>query len=284
MAADLQHLVSVSRRLGAEVGYIQGGGGNTSVKTDLNTMYIKASGQTLAGISAETGFLPLDWQRVRKSLSDCVTEEDYSRLLAEASLGTDASIRPSIETGFHALLGRCVLHSHSVWVNLLTCSHEGKDIAASLFPTAIWIPYFTPGLHLTKALQAAMGHEKPNVVFLQNHGLIVSADDEEQAFALHESINKTIRHHFKEELRFPVEKTAIPEGSTDGLLFPDQAVYHCNSVLAESQAGRETMQACDFISYNIQHLGLTINFIDEAEKNTLINLESEKYRQKVAGA
>lgn len=284
MVADLQHLVSVSRRLGAETGYIQGGGGNTSTKASLNTMYIKASGQTLAGISAETGFLPINWQMVKDALSDCATEEAYSKLLAAASLGADPSIRPSIETGFHALLGRCVLHSHSVWVNILTCSKEGKDIAASLFPNAAWIPYFTPGLHLTKALGSVIGTEMPNVVFLQNHGVIVCAEDEEKAFDLHASINKVIRDHFEQELLFPVGNINFPKELRSGLLFPDQAIYHSNAVLAESRAGRETMQACDFLLYNIARLGLTIRFIDETEKNTLINLDSEKYRQKVAGA
>jgi ribulose-5-phosphate 4-epimerase/fuculose-1-phosphate aldolase len=284
MVADLQRLTEVSQRLGHEVGYIQGGGGNTSIKIDANTMYIKASGRNLAGISPETGFLPLNWKLVKTSVVQCRTEQDYSDLLTASSLSEDASVRPSIETGFHALLGRCVLHSHSVWANILTCSKEGEDIVTKLFPSALWVPYFTPGLHLTKAIAGALGTETPDIIFLQNHGLIVCADDEHSAFTLHEGVNGAIRRHFGEPLPFPVGKLSIPAEMKRGLLFPDQAVYHSNALLAESPAGRETMQACDFLLHNIQGLGLTINFIDEIEKNTLINLESEKYRQKVAGA
>jgi len=37
--------------------------------------------------------------------------------------------RPSVEVGFHSFLSRCVIHTHSVYANLLCCSEEGRGIA-----------------------------------------------------------------------------------------------------------------------------------------------------------
>lgn len=281
MVADLQTLVTISRQLGSEVGYIQGGGGNTSLKVTDDEMYIKASGRSLAEVDAEHGFLAVNWRKVKAGLSTCETEEAYSELLAESSFSADKTVRPSIETGFHALLGRCVVHSHSVWSNILNCSEEGQAIVSKLFPNALWIEYETPGLHLTKAIMARVGEPEQQILFLQNHGLIVWADDERKAWILHQSVNDKIREQFDGGLQFPIADTGIPLLFRDGLLFPDQAVYQSNESLMHSRAGRETMLACDFILHNIIKFGLTVNFIRGSEKNVLLNLETEKYRQRL---
>ncbi|MDR6192205.1 class II aldolase/adducin family protein [Agrobacterium sp. CMT1] len=281
MVADLQTLVTISRQLGSEVGYIQGGGGNTSLKVNDDEMYIKASGRSLAEVDAENGFLAVNWRQVKAGLSTCETEGTYSELLAESSFSADKTVRPSIETGFHALLGRCVVHSHSVWSNILNCSEEGPAIIGKLFPNALWIEYETPGLHLTKAIMARTNKLDQQILFLQNHGLIVWADDEKNASILHQSVNDKIREHFNGGLQFPAADVAVPLSFRDGLLFPDQAVYQSNIDLAHSRAGRETMLACDFILHNIIKLGLTVNFIRSSEKDVLLNLETEKYRQRL---
>ena len=52
---------------------------------------------------------------------------------------TESTGRPSIETGFHSYLGKFVIHTHSVFTNILNCSVEGKDQIKKLFPEAILI-------------------------------------------------------------------------------------------------------------------------------------------------
>ncbi|WP_176086409.1 class II aldolase/adducin family protein [Martelella sp. HB161492] len=280
MASDIQKLVDVSRYLGSNTGYVQGGGGNTSIKTDERTMYVKASGRLLDGISAETGFIPVDWQRMKRDVANCMSEDDYSALMTACSWSDTPSIRSSIETGFHAILGRCVLHSHSVWANLLNCSQEGEELASALFPDMLWVPYATPGLDLTKKIAVLADDTHPGILFLENHGLIVSADSEDAALALHEKVNETIRAHFDTALDFPVCETV----AVDGLLFPDQAVYHSNAALQQTRAGIETRQAVQFLACFIPKIGLTLKFLEDAERNRLLQMESEKYRQKVSGS
>lgn len=281
MVVDLEQLVTMSRELGSEVGYVQGGGGNTSLKVNDDEMYIKASGRFLADVDAEKGFLSVKWPLVKSGLSRCETERDYSQLLADSSYTADKTIRPSIETGFHALLGRCVIHSHSVWANILNCTHEGPAIVRELFPNALWVDYETPGLSLTKGIMARLSQPAQQIIFLQNHGLVVWGNDEKSAASLHQSVNEKIIQHFNKRLPFPAAAAVIPASLREELLFPDQAVYQTDPGLAQSRAGRETALACDFILHNILELGLTVNFIRKSEKKLLLNLETEKYRQRL---
>lgn len=283
--SDLESLAAISRRIGENSAYVQGGGGNTSLKTGDATMHIKASGITLASATATNGFAPLDWRKLRKDLPSCQTEGDYVGTLRSAQLGHDHRLRPSIETGLHALLGACVIHTHSVWANLLTCSEGGKQRAVELFPHAVWIPYATPGLPLTRRVSELLeAHPDPSVLFLENHGLVVVGPDTATTATLHASINLKIRQYFG------LETDAYP-GATEGLivgedrlLFPDQAVYLTDPTLARSEAAAETRQAVRFLLATMPLLGLSPRFLGEAECTELVGLEAEKYRQKVAQA
>ena len=49
-----QALISISNEIGSNKAYIQGGGGNTSVKLDENLMLIKSSGTSLKDMSKNT--------------------------------------------------------------------------------------------------------------------------------------------------------------------------------------------------------------------------------------
>lgn len=288
MISELSELAAVSRRLGANAGYVQGGGGNTSIKIDGgDVMYIKASGIDLATISAETGFLPLNSARLKSEIGACKSEADYSALMAacllrERMVDDCGNHLPSIESGFHALLGRCVLHSHSVWANLLTCAQEGRALLAKALPDALWVDYCTPGLTLTLAIAERIQDTKASVIFLQNHGLIVSAETPDAAYALHSAVNQRVRGLFASVPTFP--RPTQDAFQDEGLLFPDQAVYQCNPALAASLAGQQTAQAYAYLLGTIPELGLTLNFINDAEKAVLLNMESEKHRQKVAQA
>ena len=50
--SDLETIVKLSHEFGT-VDYVKGGGGNTSVKNE-NTLWVKPSGTTLAGLEEET--------------------------------------------------------------------------------------------------------------------------------------------------------------------------------------------------------------------------------------
>ena len=281
MTLAIDNLVQVSNEIGSRIAYVQGGGGNTSFKISDTQMYIKASGGFLADIKDVSGFLPVDWKMIFEQIDGCKSEVDYAMLLNASTLVEGSTQRPSIETGFHAILDKCTLHSHSVWANLLTCAKGGKELVRELFPNAIWVPYTTPGLALTKAIKERLDGGKNVTIFLQNHGIVVSGPNMAIAQAMHSNITNKIRTAYPTLEDFNEANDDVGEFKIDGLLFPDQAIYHSNPVLASSRAGRETMRACSFLINGMKHMGLLVQFIDDSERDILLNMESEKFRQKL---
>lgn len=283
--SKIHSLVDISHTLGDKVAYVQGGGGNTSIKLDDTRMAIKASGGLLKDMSIKDGYSVVDYPSIRDYLITPDLDEDvFTQKIKSFVLETDN--RPSIETGFHALLGTCVIHTHSVYANLLTCSQEGEEIASKLFPNSLWIEYETPGRDLTLAMQNRLkeSHIAPNVIFLQNHGLITIGNTAQDTLDLHKAINQSIQEYCKLS---PVEyhteystSTLDMEFIKTHVCFPDQVVYTlAGQALLETQAAKETLWAYTFIVSNINNLNLTPQFIAQDKAEILLHMESEKYRQ-----
>ena len=224
---NIKDLVFMSKIIGNNPAYVQGGGGNTSVKLDQNRMAIKASGQTLKDIGEKDGYCIVDYSAICDYLSSPDSDENIFSIKIQ-SFAEHTKNRPSIETGFHALLGEFVLHTHSIYANLLNCSKEGKDICYQLFPEAIWVDYETPGRFLTVRIREALQSvsNTSNVIFLQNHGVIVSGSTALEVLDLHEELNSTIQKYFSlnnSDFKVDEEKVNIRD-IKDSILFPDQAV------------------------------------------------------------
>ena len=284
----LKDLVKMSQAIGNNSAYIQGGGGNTSVKHG-DFMAIKASGSLLSQVSLEKAFSVVSY----KEIQDCLRKPRISeRALADKinSFSTEDNNRPSIETGFHALLGNSVMHCHSVYANILNCSKEGKSIALNIFPEAFWIEYGTPGRDLTlkimDAVQCDKGYSKirPGIFFLQNHGLIISASNPNDAIRTHQEVNNKIISHLNiPKADFKVEKAEFNENLlNENILFPDQVIYLMGDEKIKFTKGAfENIFACNYIYDNILKLGLNPNYLDKSEAHKLLNMESEKYRHGV---
>lgn len=252
-------------------------------------MWVKASGVELADVQPEKGFVAVDYHVIRQGLASCHGETDYTTLVRTSVIPTAATQtgRPSIEAGFHAILGPAVLHSHSILTNLLACSVEGQALCTTILPQAIWVPYASPGLPVTQSVVAqaetGQGAEESAILLLQNHGLVVAAATPDAAWQIHEDVNTTVRRHF-----------GLPDATLDDapvfladsahLLFPDQAVYLGHEILRLSKAGQETQRAYNYLRHTMSMLGLTPNFLPPDEAGFLLNMEAEKYRQKVTKA
>ena len=110
---ELDHLRSVSARIGADPLLVQAAGGNTSLKDD-GVMWVKASGTWLQDAQAKDIFVPVDFQALRKALAVDDTACETSVEFVRTDLN-DGGLRPSIETTVHALIPqRVVLHVHCV--------------------------------------------------------------------------------------------------------------------------------------------------------------------------
>ncbi len=253
----LSELARMSQIAGARTDYVQGGGGNTSVKLDNGLMAIKASGFRLNQVTETDGFAVVEVA----TLNDVTAEQGYKPL------------RPSVEVGFHAILKKYVLHTHPVYANLALCSESGLEKLPSLMTgySYIVVPYINPGAELSAAIKERLTPET-QVVFMVNHGLIVTADTADECLSIHEDVNKRIAKAYGvtpsdfEELSADLSKT----------LYPDQQVY-----MALSDVQQEILAAVMFIQFTLRNAKETVQPMDGNAMNYIKNWESEAYRKTI---
>lgn len=197
----LKEFMEMSKYAGQREDLVQAGGGNSSVKLDENKMLIKASGFQLADITLESGYSEINYKIIVDFFNNTPFDEisnDYENQLLNNSL--ISGTRPSIETFLHSITDTFTLHTHPMLVNVLTCREKGMEVLKELFPEALFIGYDTPGIKLAKEYFKIYKENSNdckkvfNVIFLKNHGLIVSAKSAEEV------INKT------EEVLLKIEK------------------------------------------------------------------------------
>ena len=215
MKKTIENLIDISQYAGLRVDYTQGGGGNTSTKTDdQSVMLIKASGYKLKDVCPNNAFVAVDQKAIYNyydtvDVSDGVDHEKESAALSKNSvveLEGLPLLRPSVEVGFHSILKKFVIHTHSVYANVIACSIQGEEIAKTLFAGKdygfIFLPYINPGFELTLAMKTAISeYEKannkfPEVIFMKNHGLVVTASDLDRVKSIHTDVNETIEKQF----------------------------------------------------------------------------------------
>ena len=202
---SLEKLIALSHSYGVDTEYVIAGGGNTSWKNDL-FMYVKGSGTELGTIQAE-GFVKVDlarldqiWSRSYSDDTDTREEEVLADLMA-SRYPTEGAKRPSVETLLHALLPfSYVVHTHPALVNGITCSRKGEEAVWKLFGgSAIWVPVTNPGYILAREVKEKIekhmeeGYDFPQVIFLQNHGVFVSASTEEEIDSIYKKMFNAIK-------------------------------------------------------------------------------------------
>lgn len=211
---ELQNFVRLSRALGKRADYVQGGGGNTSVKLKDGLMAIKASGYCLGDIAMDNAYAVMDYTALRDFYMNNQPEEmedmeksgnDCAKANTKSIEGLK-SLRPSVEAGFHSIMKTYVLHTHSVYANLAACSDSCTKIAELAFAGAdyswVWVPYCNPGINLTFVIRDAMARAEaqtgkvPSVILMQNHGIVVHDDDPDTCLALHADANERIAKIF----------------------------------------------------------------------------------------
>lgn len=196
----LDDLVMLCQLAGERFDLVQAGGGNASYQHD-NSMWIKASGISLSEVTCERGICELDRAAIKsvvENLSSLEKQIAKEELVKRANNAVDAAVRttstkPSIETLLHCLFGPYTLHTHPTIVTSLVCQPAWRDKIAFLFPDAIKVSYHTPGIMLAIAIRDALNEqskstEGTNIVFLENHGLIVSGEDAESVLGLTDEV------------------------------------------------------------------------------------------------
>lgn len=205
---ELEHLVRLSKFAGERFDLTQAGGGNSSAKLPDGTMLIKASGYLLSEVSLNKAYAKLNNAKLLAVLEDPgllnihdkKEREAYAKGAVDKAL-LDTSFRPSIETLLHAVLHKYVLHTHPVAVNAVTCRDTWKKELLELFPESVCVAYATPGLELTLELKKELGiYNKtkeglPDLIFLQNHGIIIGSEKPEHIYSRYEEVTDKLANY-----------------------------------------------------------------------------------------
>lgn len=241
---DFADFRALSAMLGQNPLFVQGAGGNTSIKQD-GVMWIKASGAWLKDASTRNIFVAIDHANALMLL-DHAAEPVWRRLDA------DTALQPSIETSLHAVLPqRVVAHIHAVSVLALSVRRDAAEQFNDIFSNLryAFVPYVQPGLPLTRALRRAMQASVSDIFVLGNHGLILGGEDCEEVISRLGSILRCLKSEVrtapppdmaflesvtaKGQWRLPKEKY-VHRLATDpisrayaagGSLYPDHVVF-----------------------------------------------------------
>ncbi len=175
----LTALSEVCQLVGQQVPFwVQGAGGNVSFKHE-DTLYIKASGFRLDAVTPSVGVAQVKLSDVAKKLRVCDSDESYSQCLIDISKKKVA--RPSMETGFHAILPKAwVIHLHALASLLMSFEHRRNAeaftewVKGKISVKLVALAPAKPGFGLLKQITEC---KECSIFLLENHGVILQSDD-----------------------------------------------------------------------------------------------------------
>lgn len=227
---EIKNLIKLSKYAGMREDIIQAGGGNTSVKINDETMFIKSSGYQLSEMEENVGYSKVNYKKIvdyfRSNLE--IKRSDEKELLENTLI---EGKRPSIETFLHSITEKYTLHTHPLLINVFTSRKNGMKELKSMFPDSLVIDYQTPGIFLAKEFFDKFlkleNPQKANIVFLKNHGLIVSGKNMDEVIELHESILETLENKLKVNMRAYRNSTFLFKKLED--FIENNIVYLCEN-------------------------------------------------------
>lgn len=285
----IEELVILTKPFNHLFDQIQGAGGNTSVKNSDGKMAIKASGFRFVDINLTSGYSIVDSKNIANYFLNVkrgnILDDERNSL---EIIGKNIQIqsdgkrypKPSMETGFHALLDKYVIHTHSVWTNLINCNESSSAVLNQLEiilnKKIAFIPFVSPGFGLSCAIASVIKNSiknnigVPEIFFLENHGVIIHGISIEKV----QNILFQIDHAIQEllEIRdtypntqliekganyYPVdnfvnyifEKYNIDLAFFNKVLFPDQTVFFNQQISFDSKVSKKI----NFINSSINY-------------------------------
>lgn len=187
--------VYTSQLLGADADLVLHGGGNTSVKGELqnvfgeteSVLFVKGSGWDLRTIEA-AGFPAVKMDHLlRLGTLDSLSDSEMMRQLRLALLDPTAPT-PSVEAILHALIPhKYVDHSHADAVVAISNSPDGEAMLQEIYGDEVLIlPYTMPGFILAKQVaEAAASVEWSSLrgIVLLHHGIFTFDEDAKTSYS-----------------------------------------------------------------------------------------------------
>ncbi len=194
---NIHSLIQLAKFAGGRFDLVQAGGGNVSCKLPTGEILVKVSGISMSEMASIDQCGTLITQQVRDILENESVVRAESKSLKEntaQSLLNAANQtphkKPSIETFLHVMLHTFTLHTHPIAVNHLVIRKDARKVIEQFFPEALFVDYATPGVELAIELKKAITQceEEVKIVFLKNHGLLVSAPTAEEVQSLTQAV------------------------------------------------------------------------------------------------
>ena len=176
---NLIELKTISKYCGERFDLVQAGGGNISIKTG-NLMFIKASGYNLTNIDTQNGYVVINNELV---LGDIKTNNVSDNITKYNFIGNK---RGSIETYMHSIFKKYTVHLHPIQINKILISKNAREIIQQIYPSGLIIDYYTPGIKVCNEINRY--YDNHDVIFLINHGIIVTTDNIQQIYSLLEDV------------------------------------------------------------------------------------------------
>ena len=255
---ELRKFSELSRFCGERFDLVQAGGGNISCKVK-DWMFIKASGYHLTNVTNSSGYSIINNAKLLQDIQndDIKSVTDYNII---------NKIRPSIETFMHSILKKYTIHLHPIQVNRILISDKAEEVVRELFPTieCLLIYYLTPGIKVCNEIKSKYKDEK--IIFLKNHGIIITSDNSEEIYTLLEKVINTFEKY--QNLNFEKYKfTNILSSYVNDIFGVNNISYLCenasinNYLYSKSELFNERVTCPDILIY----CGIEIAKINQLE-------------------
>ena len=192
VSEDLALRTYTTRLLGSDPLLVLHGGGNTSVKTEMQDLLgethqvlcVKGSGWDMGSIEPP-GLPAVKLAPLRKLRRlDRLSDEDMVNF-QRTNLLDSAAPNPSVETLLHAFLpGKFIDHTHAAAVLSLVDQPNGRALVEEVYNGSMgFVPYRIPGFGLAK-LAAQVFEATPQVegLILNKHGIFTFAETAREAY------------------------------------------------------------------------------------------------------
>jgi rhamnose utilization protein RhaD (predicted bifunctional aldolase and dehydrogenase) len=185
---DLELRVYTSNLLGQSDELVLHGGGNTSVKSEVNNediLFVKGSGWDLVSIQKE-GFAPVKLD-VLKDMAKLESLSDTDMVSGQKSAMIDKTApNPSVEAILHAIIPfKFVDHTHANAVVTISNSQTGHENIKKLYPNFLIVDYVMPGFILAQKIYEMskdINWDKCEGIILHNHGIFTFDNDAKKSY------------------------------------------------------------------------------------------------------
>jgi rhamnose utilization protein RhaD (predicted bifunctional aldolase and dehydrogenase) len=282
----MEDFIKASNEIGQNSIYIQGSGGNSSIKIG-ERLYIKASGYKMREMTIHSGIACCSYQDIKSFLDkkkrfNSSEEEVFLKQVNSSIIQKETFGLPSMETGMHAIIpSKYVFHLHSVYANIFNCMKYGSRYIKKIVKESfLYMPYLNPGYALAFKLKQVKKLDR--LIFLKNHGIIVHGDNLEDCLFAIQKLHKDIEDFLKNSQIFTPFIVKKVNDIKDNHLFPDSVVFSNVEINELNSSQREVYyeisSAGIYIEQMIKKMGNSICYLQKKDIEYIANMQQEKHR------